>query len=219
MTGIAYLAVIFALLTGLCVGVTFAKFLKSFLPRDKNNDRAEGLSLLNNIERVIKLVTVEGRFSHIMKHTHDKPLFLNIQSTKKALVIVNATVLIGFNLKEFYAEINHLTKTLTIYKLPKPEILSFDPDYEFYDIKEATFNKYSPEEHTKLIRDARSQVMELVNKSELLKIAEGQKDELLKNIQKAASGIGWFLEYGSDVIQNNLSTITIVDEKIKRLKV
>jgi hypothetical protein len=83
MIGIAYITIILALLLGIGIGAIYSRLIKSFFPRDEKREKAEGLALLNSIEEVMKLVTVEGYFSHIMKHTDEKPLIFGIRSTKK----------------------------------------------------------------------------------------------------------------------------------------
>lgn len=146
--------------------------------------------LLEKVERVCKLVTVEGTFSDIYSYKdyqyYDVSLF-----QKKALIVVNAKVLIGVDLTKAKFTTDHTTKTLTISNIPPAEILAIDPDMRYYDITEGTFNNFTPEELSKLLANAKTQIRTKAEKSDLLKTADKQANVIFDMIEMLATDGGW----------------------------
>ena len=94
----------------------------------------QSILLLDKIKQVCKLITVEGEFSEIFTHRDEKSLFFKLlQLEKKALIIVKAKVLVGFDLTKINIEINSNTKQVKLSHFPEPGILSIDSDIEYYD--------------------------------------------------------------------------------------
>ena len=88
------------LLLGVVLGLAAGVGATSFFNNRKNERqiRTQSTILLEKIKQVCKLITVEGEFSEIFAHRDEKSMFFKLwQSEKKALVIIKAKVLIGFD--------------------------------------------------------------------------------------------------------------------------
>ena len=136
-------------------------------------------SIVERIERVFKVVTAEGHFSEIYDYSNTSHLFTIIPSTKKALVIVNAKVMMGYDFKKMKIEVDEASKQIKILEFPKAEILSIEPDLKYYNLENGIFNKFDNQDLTKLQAEAKQKITESVAKSDLPAIAEKQIQTLL----------------------------------------
>ena len=151
--------------------------------------------LLEKVQKVCKLVTVEGTFSDIYSYKdyqyYDVSLF-----QKKALIVVNAKVLVGIDLTKAAFKADHTAKTLTITNIPAAEIMAIDPDMRYYDISEGTFNSFSPEELTKLLTNAKAQIKAKAEKSDLMASADKQGNVIFDMIEMLCADMGWKVVWG-----------------------
>jgi Protein of unknown function (DUF4230) len=190
------------LVVGLMLGVMATYFLtKGF---SKPNETITNVhTITQSIERVFKIVTAEGHFSEIYDYENTEHLLSFIPSTKKALIVVNAKVLMGFDMKKLKTEINEETKKIRILEFPQPEILSIEPDMKYYNLENGIFNKFDNEDLTKLQVDAKLKIKEAALKSELPLTAQKQMQTLLLEM---ASIQQWQLE-GSEKITSQLKLL------------
>jgi len=107
--------------------------------------------VLNKMRSVAKLVTVEGEFTNIMDYK-DHRWFNAGPFTRKAIVKMNATVSVGYNLEDITMEAFPDEEKIVIGNIPAPEIIAIDSDLEYYDIQEGLFNSFGAEELTDLNR-------------------------------------------------------------------
>jgi Protein of unknown function (DUF4230) len=159
--------------------------------------------LLERIQKVCKLVTVEGTFSDIYSY-QDYQYYDVSPFRKKALIVVNAKVMVGLDLTKAKFKTDQATKTLTISQIPKAEIMSIDPDLRYYDITEGTFNQFSATELTTITRKAKEQIKAKAEKSELLTMADTQSNALFEMIEFATKDMGWTVQYDPPRTQNIL---------------
>ena len=123
---------------GIIVGILFLSvivllFKNRFI---KNRTAEESVVLLEKIRYVSKMITIEGDFSEIMQFEDVKDVFLKlVTSKKKAIVLANARVLVGFDMKKIRLESNTNSKKLMLEYFPEPEILSIETDIKYYDVK------------------------------------------------------------------------------------
>ena len=166
---------------GLVAGIAIAYFVfKGKLGFAKEDTTVVNSStIVQSIERVFKVVTAEGHFAEIYDYTNTEHLLSFFPSTKKALVVVNAKVLMGYDFKKMKFEIEEGTKQIKILAFPQPEILSIEPDMKYYNLENGIFNKFSNEDLTKLQVDAKTKITESVLKSDLPQIAQKQMQALL----------------------------------------
>jgi hypothetical protein len=151
--------------------------------------------LLEKIQAVAKLSTVEGTFSEIYNYSEYQGYFTFFWD-KKVLVRVRATVSAGYDLERMNMVADPVTKTIRISGLPKPEILSIDHTLDYYDISEGLFASFSPEDYTRVNQRAKDLIRDNAQKSTLLKEADIQGAKMLDLMRFMIEGAGWKLQVG-----------------------
>lgn len=197
---------------GIVLGLAGGIAVTSFFYR-KQNDRKlkeQSVLLLDKIEQVFKLITVEGEFSEIFTHRDEKNLFFKLlQLEKKALIIIKAKVLIGFDLTKINIEINPDLKQVKLSQFPEPEILSIDSDLEYYDVQKGIINKFSETDLTSLNKKSKDFIREKVERSHLIAVAKNQANDTFLVIRQLIESVGW--ELVSDKILYPNETISQIE--------
>jgi len=176
---------------------------KSFF---KEKSKEQSVVLLDKIKNVSKLITVEGNFNEIMHFSDVKNSLLNIVSSKKkAIVLANAKVYIGFNMKKVQFQANSDKRTIKILRFPEPEVLSIETDIEFYDVKNGLFNKFDASELTELNKKIKQNIADKIPESNLLLSAQNKAMETLHIIEEMVDTFGWKLDYNFNTEQPKLS--------------
>ncbi len=174
---------VFTFVAGLAVAVRMFTPEKAVVTEDSK-------VLLEKVQKVCKLVTVEGTFSDIYSYKdyqyYDMSFF-----QKKALIVVNAKVLVGIDLSKAKFTADHTAKTLTVSNIPAAEIMAIDPDMRYYDISEGTFNRFTAEELTKLLTNAKAQIKTKAEKSQLMVSANTQENVIFDMIEMLCKDMGW----------------------------
>ncbi|HMB65080.1 MAG TPA: DUF4230 domain-containing protein, partial [Eudoraea sp.] len=154
--------------------------------------------LLEKIKSVCKLITVEGDFAEIYKYENTRERFLSLVSSKKtALIVINAKAQIGYDLKKIRMHADTGEKKIILTNFPAPEILSIEPDLEFYDIKNGLFNTFKPDDLTALNQEAKEHIREKIPESGLMETAGREALETVLLIEKIVETIGWQLDYSA----------------------
>jgi len=178
---------------GIAVGFGIFSVYSSFTYKQGNLIKNESAVLLERIEKVFKVVLAEGHFSEIYDHSSEKEVLFGLATmNKKALIVANAKVLVGFDFAKLKIRWQEGTRTLIIEAFPEPEILSTDSDYKFYDIDQGIFNKFKNEEYTALLAMAKQTMQTKAIASELPKIA---KKQAVVMVRQMASSMGWNLDF------------------------
>ncbi|MEL6388744.1 MAG: DUF4230 domain-containing protein [Bacteroidota bacterium] len=186
---------LFAVLIALATLVT----VRLFGPFDFLSSRTEVSStvLLDKIERVVKLTTVEGSFSEIYNYkNHYGADIWPFQ--KKALIRINATVAVGYDFEEVQLNIDETAKTIAVIHMPAPEILSIDHDIDYYNLESGLFNVITNQDITEMGAEAKEFIAKKAVESDLMRIAEQQRVELFDLLSMALQGAGWELIDRSD---------------------
>ncbi len=180
----AILLVVFA------IGIFVARW---FYKKSEAVEKQEATVLLERIQEVAKLVTVEGYFSEIYDYQdyygYDFGIF-----RKKALIRVKAKVSFGFDLDKMQIQTLPEQKTILISGIPDPELLSIDHDIDYYDIQEGIFNSFSTEDYNKLNANAKNFIKEKALESDLHTKALEQRHHLFEMMKLLVEGAGWRLE-------------------------
>ena len=146
--------------------------------------------LLEKVQRVAKMITVEGYFSELYDHkdyySYDISIF-----RKKAILKVTGKVSVGYDLKKMEFDVNPTTRELVIRYFPDPEVLSIDHDVSYYDIQEGLFNSFEPDDLTKLSTEAKKLIEEKAKQSDLMLQAEDQANDIRELITFIAEESGW----------------------------
>lgn len=149
--------------------------------------------LLEKIQPVLKLTTVEGQFSEVYNYSEYQGYF-SFFWDKKALVRVRATVAAGYDLNNLRIEADSLTRTLRIGPLPEPQILSIDHTLDYYDISEGVFTGFSPEDYTRINQRAKDMIRDKAQESGLLEAARTQAGQMIDLVRFMAESAGWRVE-------------------------
>ncbi len=184
--------ILLGLILGLAGGIAGTMFF--YKNQNEKHLKSQSVLLLEKIKQVCKLITVEGEFSEIFTHRDEKNLFFKLfQTEKKALLIVKAKVMIGFDLTKINIEINTGKKQVTLSQFPEPEILSIDNDLEYYDIQKGIINKFSETDLTNMNKKSKDFIREKVENSHLVLIAKNQASDTISLIRQLIESVGWEL--------------------------
>lgn len=185
---------------GLILGAILMYWVYSFFRKKKSREVTHHQSsvLLERIKSVCKLISVEGDFAEVYKYENTKDSFLSlVSSKKKALVIVNAKVHIGYDLKKLFLKADDKKKKITLTNFPEPEVLSVSPDLQFYDIKNGFLNSFSPDDLTQINKEAKNFILDKIPVSGLMDTARKEALEAVLLIEKIVETIGWKLDYSA----------------------
>ncbi len=178
-------------LLSLIVGVAVAKFYfsKSLLPHHDTEQEANILT--EKITNVSKLVLVEGNFTEVFSYKDSyKMLYDYLSFEKKAIIKVSAKAAISIDLRKMVYRIDEANKMIILEKIPEPELM-IEPDIQYYDLQESTFNEFSTAELNKMNRDAVQQIKDLVKDSNLYERARERVTEEFEDIALLSKYMGW----------------------------
>jgi len=149
--------------------------------------------LLEKIQAVTKLITVEGQFSEVYNYSEYQGYFSMLWD-KKVLVRVRATVSAGYDLNNLHLEADPQTKVIRMNALPEPQILSIDHTLDYYDISEGLFASFTPDDYNRINQRAKDLIRDQAQKSTLLPAARDQAAKMLDLIRFMVESAGWRLE-------------------------
>lgn len=203
---------IFELFLGLILGAIIMYWLFSFFRKKKNKELTNHQStvLLEKIRSVCKLISVEGDFAEIYKYENTKERFLSLViSKKKALIVIKAKAQIGYDLQKILMHADDEKRKIILTSFPQPEVLSIQPELDFYDIKNGMFNTFTPNDLTTLNQEAKKHILEKIPESGLMETARKEALQTVLLIEQIVETIGWKLDY---------SALNITEEQKKRLQ-
>ncbi|MBD0294609.1 MAG: DUF4230 domain-containing protein [Flavisolibacter sp.] len=148
-------------------------------------------TVVESIKKVFKIVTAEGHFNELYNYEETRKLLGFIPSTKRALVIIEARVLVGYDFAKCVWELDEANQKIKLVSFPEPEILSIEPDYKYYNFDENIFNLLSREDLTRIQANGKKQVEMAAIRSHLPKIATEQMRTLLLEVVQSKN---WQLE-------------------------
>lgn len=153
------------------------------------------------IKNVGKLVVTEGHFAEVLTYKDKKKTYIpGISFDKKALVVINADVTVGFDLSQIKYDIDAENKTLTITNIPKEEI-TISPDFKYYDTESSTFNEFTGEDYNKINKMARENLAKKIEKSTLKSNAKNRLLSELSKMLVLTNSMGWTLKYKNNIIE------------------
>ena len=197
-------------LLGLLLGAILMYWCYGFFTKKKRKELTEHQSvvILDRIKSVCKLVSVEGDFAEIYRYENIKDGFMSILSSKKkALVVINAKAQVGYDLKKLKMTADTNRKRIVLSEFPEPEILSIEPDIQFYDVKNGLFNSFSPEDLTALNQNAKAHIRDKIPESGLIDTAKKEALQAVLLIEKIVETIGWKLDYSALEIEESEQSI------------
>lgn len=156
--------------------------------------KEESTVLLEKMRTVAKLITVEGQFSEIISYK-DYWAWDWFPFRKKALIRVQATVSVGYDLSKVTFRAYPEQKRMVIEQLPAPEILSLEHDLDYYDLSEGTFNTFLKEDYNRINAEAKAKIREQAENSELFSAAQDQAAKMLDLMAFMVESTGWTFDY------------------------
>lgn len=183
---------------------------------DKTEDKIvlqENTALIQEqIKNVGKLVVTEGHFSEVFTYKNSKLVFGDLlEAEKRAIVIVNADVTIGYDLSKIEYDVDELTKTLRIKSIPKEEI-KISPDFEYYDVQADYLNQFGAKDYNDIKKTVNKSLMKKIEASDLKSNAQNRLISELSKFLILTNSLGWTLEYNENPVLdlnqlNNLESI------------
>lgn len=173
------------LLLGLILGGIIAFLASNKLKSSPPVITESSHTIAESMRKVFKVVSAEGHFNEIYNYEETTKLFNFIPSKKKALVIIQAKVLIGYDFEKLKWEVDQEKRTVKLLSFPPPEILSTETDYKYYNIEEQFFNLFSKDDLAKIQQNGKLQVIEAAKKSHLPEVAAEQMRTLLTELLSA----------------------------------
>ena len=175
------------LLFGLVLGAVIAFLVFKLVSKSssKTTIAESSHTVVESMRKVFKIVCAEGQFQEIYNYEQTKKLLKFIPSTKKALVIVKAKVLIGYDFEKCKWEVDEESKNLKITAFPEPEILSLEPDFKYYYFEEDLFNFINRDDLDKIQIQGKKQVEQAALQSGLKRIAAEQMRTVLTEMVAA----------------------------------
>jgi len=190
---------------GIILGAVLSYWGISFFNKMKGAENIEKQSvvLIEKIKSVCKLITVEGDFAEIYHYENTKNHFLNIiSSKKKAILLINAKVHIGFDLSQIKLEANNKNQEIKLTYFPSPKVLTVETEVKYYDKKDGFFNKFEAEDLTTLNKESKSFIIDKIPESGLLETANKEALDTVLMIEKLIETSGWKLNYSQLLIEN-----------------
>lgn len=189
---------VFEIILGMLLGVILMYWVFNYFRNRKSEELTEHQStvLMEKIRSVCKLITVEGDFAEIYRYENRKERYMKlISSSKRALIVIKARALIGYDLKKIRMHADTEKKRIILTNFPQPEVLTIEPDLEFYDIKNGLFNAFTPNDLTALNKEAKRHILDRIPNSGLMETANKEAIEAVLLIEKIVETIGWSLDY------------------------
>jgi hypothetical protein len=191
---------IFDTILGLVLGAIIMYWFYSLFRKKKSKEITEQQStvILNKIRSVCKLVSVEGDFAEIYHYENTKDSFMSLfRSKKKALIVIKAKAHIGYDLNKLNMRADNDRKRIILSHFPEPEVLSIEPDLQFYDIKNGIFNSFSPTDLTQLNQEAKEHIKQKIPESGLMESAKNEAMQAVLVVEKIVETIGWTLDHSA----------------------
>lgn len=186
------------LFIGLAVGAVVAFFIFSYFNRNKRQQKANSQStvLMEKIRSVCKFITVEGDFAEIYHYKNVKDKWINLfLGGKKALVLIDAKAYVGFDLTKIKMHPDVKNRTIVLTDFPKPELLSIETDFKYYDKREGWANPFTSTDLTEINSEAKQYIIDKIPNSGLYEEASRQALSTVGLIENLVQTIGWKLDY------------------------
>lgn len=163
------------------------------------------------IKNVGKLVVTEGHFAEVLTYKDNKKYLGNlIAFEKKALVIVNADVTVGFDLSLVKYDIDSINKVVNIVSIPKEEI-KISTDLKYYDTESSRMNEFTGDDYNKIAKIAKVNIAKKIENSSLKQNAKNRFVSELSKLLIITKTMGWKLQYNGEEMDKEVD----LDLKIK----
>ena len=181
---------------------SFLKYLAVFLfgffiakfwydKKERNHKQEEIQVVVTSIKNLSKLVVSKGTFSEVYNYSDSKKYFYDYLSfDKKAIVTVNATVEVGYDLSKLEIQIDSVGKKIYINKIPKEEVV-ISPDIKYFDLQQSQFNTFSKYDLNKINKKSIEKIKETIEVTDLKEKAKIRLLEELSKIYQLSAVYNW----------------------------
>jgi hypothetical protein len=195
-------------LLGILVMALLAIIYRVFFTSKSAEVDIAATTIMKSVESISKLMVLEGQFTETYTYQERSKVFFDlIPQEKKAIVILNAKVLIGYDLKKMVIFIDKENKKLLIEKLPKEEV-NIIPDLKFYDVQTSTFTNFTKDDINKVQEDAKDKIEQQIDQSNLRVQARQRLLENLSSVINLTQAIGWTVEDKTNELDKVLISIS-----------
>ena len=165
---------------------------KYWCDRNERNHKQEEIQVVvTSIKNLSKLVVSKGTFSEVYNYTDSKKYFYDYLSfDKKAIVTVNATVEVGYDLSKLEIQIDSVGKKIYINKIPKEEVL-IAPNIKYFDLQQSQFNTFSKYDLNKINQKSIEKIKETITVTDLKEKAKTRLFEELSKIYQLSAVYNW----------------------------
>lgn len=164
--------------------------------------RENSMLIQQELKNVSKLIVTEGHFAEVYNYKDSRELFGPlVTAQKKALVVVNAEVLVVYDLSQVTYDLDEENKTVKITNIPEPEI-KINPDFEYYDVAADYLNPFKAEDYNLIKRNVNASLMKKIDASTLRSNAENRLVSELSRILVLTHSMGWTLVFEDTPVQN-----------------
>ena len=159
--------------------------------------RSQSTVLLEKVSKVRKLVTVEGHFSELYDEANIRnfTVYMPFPSTwrfsKQAILHVTGKVLVGYDMEKISITVDSLRRRIIIGNLPEPRILSIDHEVEYKNLEESFFNSFTPEDYTRINKNAKAVLRKKAQESRLIDEARKEGNQMLDVMRFMIESAGW----------------------------
>ncbi len=183
------------LLLLLGVGLLVFFITRSIYEPAASEEQVSSTVLLERIRPVLKLVTVEGDFNEVYTYRDAQATFDWLKQfapfQKKAMLRVQATVSVGYDLEGLDLQLDEASHTVKLNGMRVPEVLAIDHDLDYYDLEAGTFNPFTAQDHTRMEAEAKNLIKRRVAESGLFRVAADRKQEVIKVLRAMVESSGW----------------------------
>lgn len=186
------------LFIGLAIGSVLAYFIFARFNKSKKQEHAsmQSMVLMEKIRAVCKFITVEGDFSEIYHYKNVQDKWLNLfLGSKKALVLIDAKAYVGFDLTKIKMHPDVQNRVIVLTDFPRPELLSIETDFKYYDKQEGWANPFTTKDLTEINQEAKQYIVAKIPQSGLYDEASKQALSTITMMQNLVETIGWKLDY------------------------
>lgn len=195
-------------LLGILVMALLAIIYRVFFTSKSAEVDIAATTIMKSVESISKLMVLEGQFTETYTYQERSKVFFDlIPQEKKAIVILNAKVLIGYDLKKMVIFIDKENKKILIERLPKEEV-NIIPDLKFYDVQTSTFTNFTKYDINKVQEDAKDKIEQQIDQSNLRVQARQRLLENLSSVINLTQAIGWTVEDKTNELDKVLINIS-----------
>lgn len=192
------------ILLGMLAGGILLFIIQEYIDQKKESQTLQNETALiqKELANVGKLIVTEGSFAEVITYENDKKLYFDLLSAKKkALIVVNVSATISYDLEKIAIQLDTISKIVSIVSIPEPE-LTITPDIQYYDLQQDYLNPFEAEDYNKIQTQIKKDLTTKIKASALYANAQNRLVSELQKIYVLTNTLGWSLLYDSQPIKN-----------------